>query len=141
MGRRRRTQVGYSSDIAFLLIIFFLVMVGSTANRMLAIDSMREPSDTPSMSEDRPGQPHEIHLEILPDGSLQVASTSAILPLSTVDQKDVVLHVHEGVEWGQVVDALDTLAMYEVRSIGFATMTVDFISESSPASLETEEEP
>ena len=137
MGRRRRKQVGYSSDIAFLLIIFFLVMVGSTANRMLSIDS----SDTPTIREDGTSQPHVVHLEILLDGTLQVVSTSAILPLSTIDQKDVILHVRRGVAWGQVVDALDTLATYDVCSIGFATMTGDSSSESSPASLETEEEP
>lgn len=137
MGRRKREQVGYSSDIAFLLIIFFLVMVGSTANRMLAIDS----SDSQNIREDGTSLSHVVHLEILLDGTLQVVSTSAILPLSTIEQKDVVLHAHRGVAWGQVVDALDTLATYDVGSIGFATMTGDSISESSPASLETEGEP
>ncbi|WP_422479151.1 ExbD/TolR family protein [Pleomorphochaeta sp. DL1XJH-081] len=137
MGRKRREQVGYSSDIAFLLIIFFLVMVGSTANRMLAIDS----SDSQNIREDGTSLSHVVHLEILLDGTLQVVSTSAILPLSTIEQKDVVLHAHARVAWGQVVDALDTLSTYDVGSIGFATMTGDSISESSPASLEREEEP
>lgn len=120
MGRRRRQQVGHSSDIAFLLIIFFLVMVGSTANRALMIEPAEEIPSTERLVEDEAVKADPILLEILMDGSIHVAPNSVGQALSIVEGKDVVVYAHEGVRWDQVIDVLDTLSVWDVSSIGFA---------------------
>ena len=120
MGRRRRQQVGHSSDIAFLLIIFFLVMVGSTANRALMIEPAEEIPSTGRLIEDDAVKADPIYLEILMDGSIHVAPNSVGQALSIVEGRDVVVYAHEGVRWDQVVDVLDTLSVWDVSSIGFA---------------------
>ena len=120
MGRRRRQQVGHSSDIAFLLIIFFLVMVGSTANRALMIEPAEEIPSTGRLIEDDAVKADPIYLEILMDGSIHVAPNSVGQALSIVEGRDVVVYAHEGVRWDQVVDVLDTLSVWDVSSIVFA---------------------
>lgn len=115
MGRRRRKQVGHSSDIAFLLIIFFLVLVGSTVDRAFSIDPTpkEEPSAQEAVGDDR------IHIELLRDGVMQPVSSPGGQLSSLVAGQAVVLHVQTGVKWAQVVDALDSLSSWNVRSVGF----------------------
>ena len=122
MGRRKRQQVGHSSDIAFLLIIFFLVMVGSTANWALMIDSTQNVPTSERSAKDETTLSELVHLEILLDGSVQVISTTTEQPLSIIEGKEVVLHTQEGVKWGQVVDILGKLTTWDVFSISFASV-------------------
>lgn len=110
---RKRRELGQSSDIAFLLIIFFLLLAGVTASHTLDLQIPRTSILV--------GEAEEIiAITLKQDGSIiyqeRILQTSE-LP-SVLNQKPhLTLSIESKTDWQTVVSLLSTLQQYPLSSL------------------------
>ena len=110
--QRRKRALSQPSDIAFLLIIFFLLLAGVAADRMLVVTpSSREDSasDSPVDIDQSP-----VIVQVADDGSLRFSDG---MMHTDVQDRDVVMRVSGTTQWEYVVKALDTISRFGAQSI------------------------
>lgn len=104
--RRTRNPVGQSSDIAFLLIIFFLLLSGLTGNRSVALSV----EHTMHISERTP-----LLLMLQEDGSILSEGTmvsSGELPAMFKSHAELHVAIDEACAWQHVVHILSLADAY-----------------------------
>jgi biopolymer transport protein ExbD len=112
--RRYRRTVTQPSDIAFLLILFFLILSGAVVDRALEV-SASEPAASPQQ---------ERTVTITVDTAGVVRLGKGILTPSASSQiqgADVVVHVVGDTRWEFVVAALSTVTQYGATSVSLTS--------------------
>ena len=110
---RKRREIGQSSDIAFLLIIFFLLLAGIATTHSISIEL---PEDNTAHIIDNASQT----LKLLKDGSTildeQVISRTA-LPTHLNANTHLLIEIEEETIWQEVVSLLALIEQLGVESL------------------------
>ncbi len=97
---RRRRELGQPADIAFLLIIFFLLLAGITASHSLTLSV-----HPPGTQENQEVQ--ELFLTLLSDGTVRIEG-KAVLPGDLrrliTPSTQVTISIEGSVGWQEVID-------------------------------------
>ena len=118
--RKKRRDLGQSSDIAFLLIIFFLLLSGISSSHSISLDL---PSSTSART-----SAEEITNQTLSlgqDGSLSLADqiiTTNQLPSLVTNSTHLTLQVEADTAWQHVVSTLSMLQQREPASLELEMM-------------------
>lgn len=118
--RKKRRDLGQSSDIAFLLIIFFLLLSGISSSHSLSLDL---PSPKPAST-----SAEEINFKTLSlrqDGSLSLADkpiTTNQLPSLIQSTTNLTLQVEAETAWQEVVTTLSALQQLQLASLDLEVM-------------------
>ncbi len=110
---RKRRDVGQPSDIAFLLIIFFVLMAGVTISHGFEIDLLSASGHTPKMSEN-------VQLVLMGDGTIlhdgRIVQADGLSFLMTSESTIHVL-IEENTPWQLVVDLFSKIERHAVSSL------------------------
>lgn len=111
---RKRKDLGQSGDIAFLLIIFFLLLSGISSSHSLQV-ALTSPQG--SKSEENH---HTVQLVLHADGTLWMQETKTTYPqLASLLQEttDLSVHIEKTTAWQQVVNLLALLEHHQIASL------------------------
>ncbi|MDR1931294.1 MAG: biopolymer transporter ExbD [Spirochaetales bacterium] len=130
MNRRRRKRTGYSesgssSDIAFLLIIYFIVIAGFNVHKGLLMhlpvkDSVRllQKEDLLRFEMDSTGQVFYLGLAVPPAGAEEIILSG----MGARSNRAVILQVSPQAPWQKVVSFVETAQKLEVEAFSFSIM-------------------
>lgn len=110
--RRKRRDLGQSSDIAFLLIIFFLLLAGINTSQSLELTT----SATSSLQTDK-----EFISALLTENGTLIVQGIDYTPLEFATKLSpntaLTLHIEEETSYQQVIDILSLAEQHQIASL------------------------
>ncbi len=105
---RKRRDLGQPSDIAFLLIIFFLLLTGIATDHAFSLSLSKQQESTESVQE-------QVTLTVAENGTIQIANQTISLndlPSFIIQASHLTLQINKATPWQSVVDLLATITQY-----------------------------
>ncbi|MEA4861475.1 hypothetical protein SDC9_79102 [bioreactor metagenome] len=118
--RKKRRDLGQASDIAFLLIIFFLLLSGISSSHSL---SLQLPSNTTTSASSE--EPSLLTLTLTRNGALSLnnqTTSLSQLPSLVYRTTDLILEVEAETAWQEVVSILSVLQQLQPASLELEMM-------------------
>jgi biopolymer transport protein ExbD len=118
--RKKRRDLGQTSDIAFLLIIFFLLLSGISSSHSLSLQLPQNPTASTS-SEDSKLQT----ITLIRNGTLLLNNQEtplSQLPSLVYRTTDLILEVEAETAWQKVVSTLSVLQQLQPASLELEMM-------------------